>query len=96
MDDRALIEVCAALAEARRRVAAGRDAQLARLSSRLADLVVTEAPQTASPALIALLDELMGLVGQLELERAAVGARLAAFERHRRARRSYIAGSSGS
>ncbi|MGE3294300.1 MAG: hypothetical protein AB7I59_10375 [Geminicoccaceae bacterium] len=95
MGDRALVEVCAALAEARRRIAAGHDAQLAHLSSQLAE-VAAEATRAAPSTLIALLDELMGFVGQLELERAEAGARLAAFERHRRARRSYGAGSAGS
>lgn len=94
MDDRALAEVCAALAEARRRIAAGHDAPLARLPGRLASLVVA-GPRADSAALIALLDELMGLVGQLELERAAIGARLTALERHRRAGRHYTAGAVG-
>lgn len=95
MDDRALVEVCAALAAARRRLAAGRDAPLADLSRRLTDILAADARSATPPALIAALDELAGLVGQLELEQAALGSRLATLGHHRRARRSYALGSSG-
>ena len=96
MGDRALMEVCAALAAARQSLAAGCDVPLADLSHRLAQALAADDPQAASPALVAVLDEVMGLVGQLELERGALGSRLAALERHRQARRSYALGSAGS
>ena len=96
MDDWALVEVCAALAAARQRLAAGREAPLADLSGRLAQALAADARRVAPPTLIAVLDELTSLIGQLELERDALGSRLAALERHRRARRSYSLGSAGS
>lgn len=89
MDDRGLVEVCAALSEARRSIAAGRTAPLAVLPALLAAGLRRHAPDTMLDALVPVLDELMGLIGQLELERADALARLDAFERHRRARRSY-------
>lgn len=92
MDDQGLVEVCAALSEVRRSIAAGRSAPLASLPALLAAALRPQA-QGAMPApLVAVLDELMGLIGQLELERADALARLEAFERHRRAQRSYSAG----
>src|SRR5689334_6423463 len=96
MDDRALVEVCAALAAARQGLAAGGAVPLAGLSRRMAQALAAGDPRAVSPVLIAVLDELTGLVGQLELERAALGSRLAAFERHRQARRSYSLGAAGS
>ncbi|MFO1048926.1 MAG: hypothetical protein U1E52_13620 [Geminicoccaceae bacterium] len=92
MDDRGLLEICAALSEARRSIAAGRSAPLAALPALLAASLRRHAPTTLLNALVPVLDELMGLIGQLELERADALARLEAFERHRRARRSYSAG----
>ena len=91
-DDRGLGPICATLAQARRNIADGRDVPLAPLRERLA-AILTESPDRHEDAgLLTLLDEVAGLVGQLELEREDARARLAAFERHRLARQSYELG----
>ena len=91
-EDRGLGAICAALAQARRNIADGRDVPLAPLRERLA-AILTEPPDRHEDAgLLTLLDEVAGLVGQLELEREDARARLAAFERHRLARQSYELG----
>jgi hypothetical protein len=92
--DGRLRELCAAVAEARRRIANG-GAEAApllptRLVTLLAGLPAAMAGGRGDPgALISLLDEVAGLAGQLELEREAVHAQMAAADRHRRAGRSY-------
>jgi hypothetical protein len=93
-EDRGLGAICAALAQARRNIADGRDVPLAPLRERLA-AILTEPPDLHEDAgLLTLLDDVAGLVGQLELEREDARARLAAFERHRLARQSYELGKS--
>ena len=91
-DDRGLGAICAALAQARRNIADGRDVPLTPLRERLAALLTEPSHRHEDVAMLALLDELAGLVGQLELEREDARARLAAFERHRLARQSYELG----
>ena len=91
-----LLDLCAATAELRRRLAATGPRIDAALHARLAALVAG-LPEAAAgardrAALMALLDELAGLVGQLELEREAARSRIAALERHRQAQRSYDGG----
>lgn len=91
-NDPGLPGLCAELAAARRRIAAGGEAALAGLAARLTAALATDRPDRASPAAVALLDEIAGLIGELEQERAAASARLAALARHRRAGRSYTSG----
>ena len=91
-----LLDLCAATGELRRRLAATGPRVDAALRARLAALVAG-LPEAAAgardhAALMALLDELAGLVGQLELESEAARARIAALERHRQAQRSYDGG----
>ena len=86
-------ELCAATADIRRRIAAGVPESLASLQTRLGSILerlshVDLASRSRAP-LLALLDEVSGLVGQLELERAEARARVAAFDHHRRAERRY-------
>jgi len=88
-DDRGLGAICAALAQARRNIADGRDVPLAPLRERLAAILTEPSHRHEDAAMLALLDELAGLVGQLELEREDARSRLAAFERHRCAQQSY-------
>ena len=87
-----LLEACIAAAEARRRLASGDTIDLDRLQARLGDLRGPAAGNAADgrhAALLALLDELGGLVGQLEVELEAARARLMAADRHRRAEITY-------
>jgi hypothetical protein len=91
-----LSELCVATAAARRRLAAANAAgahELPALLHSVADaLTLAQPAEDDHASLLALLDELGGLVDQLELERKAVRARLAALDRHGRARRSYARG----
>lgn len=91
-----LLDLCASTAELRRRLAAMGprvdDSLRARLAALVAGLSDAAAGDRDRDALMALLDELAGLVGQLELEREAARARIAALERHRLAQRSYDGG----
>ena len=91
-EDRELGAICAALAQARRNIADRRDAPLAPLRERLAEILTQPHNRHEDAGLLSLLDEVAGLVGQLELEREDARARLAAFERHRLARQSYALG----
>ena len=87
-----LLEACIAAAEARRRLALGDTVDLGRLQTRLSDIRGSVAGKTADgrhAGLLALLDELGGLVGQLEVELEAARARLVAADRHRRAEITY-------
>ena len=84
-----LLEACIAAAEARRRLASGHTIDLDRLQARLGDLRGPAAGDGRQAALLALLDELGGLVGQLEAELEAARARLVAADRHRRAEITY-------
>ena len=84
-----LLEACIAAAEARRRLASGDTIDLDRLQARLGDLRGPAAGDGRQAALLALLDELGGLVGQLEVELEAARARLMAADRHRRAEITY-------
>ena len=89
---RPLLEACIAAAEARRRLASGDTIDLARLQARLGDIrgpVAGNAAADRHAALLALLDELGELVGQLEVELEAARARLVAADRHRRAEITY-------
>ena len=83
------LEACIAAAEARRRLASGDTIDLDRLQARLGDLRGPAAGDGRQAALLALLDELGGLVGQLEAELEAARARLVAADRHRRAEITY-------
>jgi hypothetical protein len=91
-----LVELCATAAEARRRLAAaaphGPGDLQARLGAILAGLGAAQIDARDRAALLALLDEIGGLVGQLELEREAARARLVALDRHRQAQSSYAKG----
>ncbi len=88
-----LRDLCASTAELRRRLAATAPQTDANLRARLHALVGGLPPlgtvQADRAALMALLDELAGLVGQLELEREAARARIVALDRHRQAQHSY-------
>jgi hypothetical protein len=90
-----LLGACVAAAEARRLLAAGGAVALDRLQARLAAVHLPGARggsvPSAEAALVALLDELGGLVGQLEIELEAARARLVAADRHRRAKLTYTA-----
>ncbi|MFL5338025.1 MAG: hypothetical protein ACJ8H8_33865 [Geminicoccaceae bacterium] len=90
-----LLGACVATAEARRQLAAGGMIALDRLQARLAAVPVQVARGGDAPcadaALVALLDELGGLVGQLEAELEAARARLIAADRHRHAEQTYTA-----
>lgn len=94
-----LRELCASTAELRRQLAAAgpqADATLrARLTALLARLPAAAADPRDQAGFMALLDELAGLVGQLELEREAARARSVALERHRQAQLSYARGRQG-
>ena len=92
LNDPGLPGLCAELAAARRRIVAGGEAALAGLAARLTAVLAAGRAERASPAAVALLDEIAGLIGELEQEHAAARARLAALARHRRAGRSYTAG----
>ena len=89
---RGLGAICAELAQARRNIADGRDVPLASLRERLAALLTEPSDRRESAGLLALLHELAGLVGQLELEREDARSRLAAVERHRLAHQCYRLG----
>lgn len=88
-----LRELCAAMAALRQRLATTRAQADAALPARLAGLLAELGRVTREGGdralIVALLDEASGLVGQLELERAAARAALQALDRHRRARRCY-------
>ena len=77
-----LIEASIAAADARRQLASGGDPGLALLQARLADVLAcvdrSAAASDGEWPLVALLDELGGLVGQLELELEAIHASLVA------------------
>jgi hypothetical protein len=88
-DNRGLGPICATLAQARRNIADGRDVPLTPLRERLAAILTEPSHRQEDAAMLALLDELAGLVGQLEFEREDARSRLAAFERHRCAQQSY-------
>lgn len=85
-----------ALAGIRRRLASGTPPEhsaLDRLAVSLPPLQSTDERDLAiSSALIALMDEIAGLVGQLELERDALRQRIRAWGQHRRAHATYAAG----
>lgn len=85
-----------ALAGIRRRLANGMLPEPGALDSIAASLSpllsAGERDSAAFGALIALMDELAGLVGQLELERDALGQRIRAWAHHRRAQSTYAAG----
>ena len=96
---RRLRELCATTADARRRLAAAaavRPHGLGDLQLRLAAIVQglsqPEIDRRDRASLMALLDEIGGLVGQLELEREAARARIAALDRHRQAQLCYAKG----
>lgn len=95
LSGRVLAEALAEAGRARRAVQAGLDIDLDQLTSSIDRLEQTLGDQlaepgaVAAPALIALLDEIGGLVREIETARAAVGTRLLNDRRHRRAGQAY-------
>src|SRR5262245_10991898 len=91
-----LRELCAVTADLRRRIAAAAPGVPGDLQARLAAIVAglpeAEIDARDRAPLLALLDEIGGLVGRLELEREAVRARIKALDRHRLAQLSYVGG----
>ena len=94
---RRLRELCATTADARRRLAAAAPHGLGDLQLRLAAIVhglsQPEIDWRDRASLMVLMDEIGGLVGQLEVEREAARARIAALDRHRQAQLCYAKGS---
>lgn len=94
---RRLRDLCAATADARRRLAAAAPHGLGDLQMRLAAILhglsQPEIDRRDRASLMVLIDEIAGLVGQLEVEREAVRARIAALDRHRQAQLCYANGS---
>lgn len=90
-----LLEACVAAAEARRQLTSEGTVILDRLQARLgaiqAHAVTDNDAGPGAAALLSLLDELGGLVGQLEVELEAARAHLVAADRHRRAEITYSA-----
>jgi hypothetical protein len=88
--------LCAAVADLRRELASGIGSDRERIDTRLAAIGGNPARQEFGSAkavtVLALLDELDGLTGQLELECAAMRARIATLDRHRQARATYDQG----
>ena len=84
------------LAGIRHRLAIGMPPERGVLDSIAASLSplpsASERDPAAFGALIALMDELAGLVGQLEFERDALRQRIRAWAHHRRAQSTYTAG----
>lgn len=91
--DGRLAELCASTADARRRLATVAPQVPGDLHARLAAIVAELTQAQVGPgdrdSLLGLLDEIGGLVGQLELEREAIRARILALDRHRQAQLSY-------
>lgn len=91
-----LRELGATTADARRRLAAAAPHGPGGLKSLLAaianGLSQAEIDLRDRAALMVLLDEIGGLVGQLELERESARARIVALDRHRQAQLSYAMG----
>lgn len=87
-----------ALAGIRRRLAHGMAPDRVALDSIAASLSplppAGEHDSAAVGAMLALLDEISGLVGQLELERDALRQRIRTWAQHRRAQSTYAAGRS--
>ena len=94
---RRLRELCASTADARRRLAAAAPHGLGDLQVRLAAILhglsQPEIDRRDRASLMVLMDEIGGLVGQLEVEREAARARIAALDRHRQAQFCYAKGS---
>ena len=98
---RRLRELCATTADARRRLAAAAAAAAphglgdlqVRLTAILHCLSQPEIDWRDRASLMVLMDEIGGLVGQLEVEREAARARIAALDRHRQAQLCYAKGS---
>ena len=94
---RRLRELCATTADARRRLAAAAPHGLGDLQLRLAAIVhglsQPEIDWRDRASLMVLMDEIGGLVGQLEVEREAARVRIAALDRHRQAQFCYAKGS---
>jgi hypothetical protein len=91
-----LRELCATTADARRQLAASAPHGPGDLQSRLVaiahGLSGAEINRRDRASLMVFLDEIGGLVGQLELEREAARARIVALDRHRQAQLSYAKG----
>ena len=86
-----------ATADARRRLAAAAPHGLGDLQVLLAAILhglsQPEIDRRDRASLMVLMDEIGGLVGQLEVEREAARARIAALDRHRQAQLCYAKGS---
>ena len=84
----------AAIAGIRQRLASGTAPERATLEQLLSAMRPLPMPSAGGgtaveSALIALLDEICGLVGQLEAERGAIAASVRAVGRHRQAKAAY-------
>lgn len=91
-----LLSLSTALAAIRRRLAQGSAPEHDALDGLAASLRSLPSAggrdSAAADATTAVMDEIAGLVGQLEIERDALGQRIRAWRQHRRAQSSYGAG----
>ena len=85
-----LVELGAALADARQRLGADPTHSVMPVLGRVAAALDGEAlPDGDAAAVLVVLDELTGMIDQIERTRASLEAELDALARHRTARRSY-------